>query len=321
MDQSRSKHRRKKRLRPWVKVTLFLFSLVLLTTASVTGYAYYKLTSAAKKAQVSLDRGSQSVKRIAAFDPGKDNFSVLLLGVDSRPGETVKQARSDALVLATVNRTNKTVKLLSVPRDSYVNIPGYGYDKITHAHSFGGADLTVSTVEGLLDIPVDFVIESNFKAFKEIVNELNGVSIDIKDEYLVKQIQKDTKGKVVLQTGTHTLDGDQALAYVRTRKADSDLLRGQRQMEVLKAIFDKSKSVTSIPSYDNIIDTLGENVSTNLSMNELVGLFPLFTSLSSIETIQLKGSDYQPNSIYYFQLDQNHLNEVKTELKQQLELP
>lgn len=273
-----------------------------------------------KKAQVSLDRGSQSVKRIEAFNPGKDSFSVLLLGIDSRPGETVKQARSDAMVLATVNRTNKTVKLLSIPRDSYVNIPGHGYDKITHAHAFGGADLTVSTVENLLDIPVDFVIQSNFKAFKEIVNELNGVSINVKDEYVVKQVLKDTKGKVQLQTGTHTLDGDQALAYVRTRKADSDLLRGQRQMEVLKAIFDKSKSLTSIPSYDNIIDTLGDNVATNLSMKELVGLFPLLTSLKSMDTIQLKGSDYQPNGVYYFQLDQNQLNEVKTELKKQLEL-
>lgn len=273
-----------------------------------------------KKAQVSLDRGAQSVKRIEAFDPGKDSFSVLLLGIDSRPGETVKQARSDAMVLATVNRTNKTVKLLSIPRDSYVNIPGHGYDKITHAHAFGGADLTLSTVEDLLDIPVDFVIQSNFKAFKEIVNELNGVSINVKDEYVVKQVLKDTKGKVQLQTGTHTLDGDQALAYVRTRKADSDLMRGQRQMEVLKAIFDKSKSLTSIPSYDNIIDTLGDNVATNLSMKELVGLFPLLTSLKSVDTIQLKGSDYQPNGVYYYQLDQNQLNEVKTELKKQLEL-
>ncbi|WP_456266245.1 MULTISPECIES: LCP family protein [unclassified Bacillus (in: firmicutes)] len=320
MDQSRSKRKVKKRLKPWVKVTLFIFGILLLTTASVSGYAYYKVTNAAKKTQVSLDRGAQSVKRIEAFDPGKDSFSVLLLGIDSRPGETVKQARSDAMVLATINRTNKTMKLLSIPRDSYVNIPGRGFDKITHAHAFGGADLTVSTVEDLLDIPVDFVIQSNFVAFKEIVNELNGVPINIKDEYLVKQIKKDTKGKVVLQTGTHTLDGDQALAYVRTRKADSDLMRGQRQMEVLKAIFNKSKSLTSIPSYDNIIDTLGDNVSTTLSMKQLVGLFPLLTSLKSVDTIQLKGTDYQPNGVYYFQLDQNQLNEVKTELKKQLEL-
>ncbi|MGE6630281.1 LCP family protein [Bacillus sp. NPDC077027] len=320
MDQSRIKRKKKKRLKPWVKVTLFIFGILLLTTASVTGYAYYKVTNASKKAQVSLDRGSQSVKRIKAFDPGKDSFSVLLLGIDSRKGETVKQARSDAMVLATVNRTNKTVKLLSIPRDSYVNIPGHGYDKITHAHAFGGADLTVDTIENLLDIPVDFVIQSNFKAFKEIVNELNGVPVNIQDEYVVKQIEKDTKGKVVLQTGAHTLNGDEALAYVRTRKADSDLLRGKRQMEVLKAIFDKSKSLTSIPSYDNIIDTLGDNVTTNLSMQELVGLFPLLTSLKSVETLQLKGSDYEPNGIYYYQLDQNQLNEVKTDLKEQLEL-
>ncbi|PRR91978.1 MULTISPECIES: LCP family protein [unclassified Bacillus (in: firmicutes)] len=316
----KEKTRSKRRLRPWVKAVLFIMAFVMVMAISVTGYAYYKISKASNKAQVSLERGDTSQKRVKAFDPGKDSFSVLLLGIDSRPGETVDEARSDAVLLAAVNRTEKTIKLLSIPRDSYVDIPGRGYDKIAHAHAFGSADLSVKTVENLLNIPVDYVISGNFKAFQDIVDELNGIDVTIEDEGIAKQMEKDSKGKVHVQTGTHTLNGEEALAFVRTRKADSDLMRGKRQMEALQAIFEKSKSISSIPSYDNIIDTLGDNVSTNLSMKQFIGLFPLLSSLKSVDTIQLKGHDYQPGNVYYFELDGAGLEEVRTELREQLEL-
>ena len=88
----------------------------------------------------------------------------------------------------------------------------------------------------MLDIPVDYVVESNFDAFRDVVNELNGVTVNVKSQKIADRIKVDTKGKVVLKPGVQTLDGEQALAYVRTRKADTDLMRGQRQMEVLSAI-------------------------------------------------------------------------------------
>lgn len=89
-----------------------------------SGYAYYKVANASKDAQVTLSRGEQSVKRIKEFNPKKDNFSILLMGIDARPGQSMDKERSDAMVLATFNRKDKSVKLLSIPRDSYVNIPG-----------------------------------------------------------------------------------------------------------------------------------------------------------------------------------------------------
>ncbi|TWJ50587.1 putative transcriptional regulator YwtF [Bacillus paralicheniformis] len=299
---------------------MFFIALILTVTAAAGGYAYYKVANASKDAQVTLSRGEQSVKRIKEFNPKKDNFSILLMGIDARPGQSMDKERSDAMVLATFNRKDKSVKLLSIPRDSYVNIPGHGFDKITHAHSLGGRDLSTETVENLLDIPVDYVMEANFSAFKEVVDELGGVPITIKEDYIVRQIKKDTKGKVNLQTGEQTLNGEEALAYVRTRKADTDLKRGDRQMEVIKSIINKSKSLTSIPAYDDILDTVGKNVSMNLSLNDAIGLIPFMTSIQTIDTLQLKGSDYQPGKVYYFQLDQENLNEIKQELKQQLDV-
>ncbi|WP_182069957.1 LCP family protein [Bacillus haynesii] len=316
----RSQRTKKKRLRKWVKYSLFFIALILTATAAAGGYAYYKVANASKDAQVTLSRGEQSVKRIKEFNPKKDNFSILLMGIDARPGQSMDKERSDAMVLATFNRKDKSVKLLSIPRDSYVNIPGRGHDKITHAHSLGGRDLSTETVENLLDIPVDYVMEANFSAFKEVVDELGGVPITIKEDYIVRQIKKDTKGKVNLQTGEQTLGGEEALAYVRTRKADTDLKRGERQMEVIKSIINKSKSLTSIPAYDDILDTVGKNVSMNLSLNDAIGLIPFMTSIQTVDTLQLKGSDYQPGKVYYFQLDQENLNEIKQELKQQLDV-
>ncbi|CAF1721831.1 Putative transcriptional regulator YwtF [Bacillus subtilis] len=322
--EERLQHKKKKRrLKKWVKFTIGLFAILIIVTGSISTYAYIKLNNASKQAHIDLNDNGQSVKRIKEFDPKKDSFTVLLLGIDSRglKGETVDDARSDANVLVTFNRKNKSATMLSIPRDSYVNIPGYGYDKFTHAHAYGGVKLSAKTVENLLDIPVDYVIESNFDAFKDVVDELNGVSINVESEKIVNQIKKDTKGKVILKTGVQTLNGEEALAYVRTRKADTDFQRGQRQMEVLNAIIKKSKSLSSIPAYDDIVDSLGENLKMNLSLNDAIGLFPFIASLKSVDTEQLTGSDMylyssrERKKLYYLKLNSDKLEEVKTELK------
>ncbi|ARW00474.1 LCP family protein [Bacillus subtilis] len=322
--EERLQHKKKKRrLKKWVKFTIGLFAILIIVTGAISTYAYIKLNNASKQAHIDLNDNGQSVKRIKEFDPKKDSFTVLLLGIDSRnsKGETVDDARSDANVLVTFNRKNKSATMLSIPRDSYVNIPGYGYDKFTHAHAYGGVKLSAKTVENLLDIPVDYVIESNFDAFKDVVDELNGVSINVESEKIVNQIKKDTKGKVILKTGVQTLNGEEALAYVRTRKADTDFQRGQRQMEVLNAIIKKSKSLSSIPAYDDIVDSLGENLKMNLSLNDAIGLFPFIASLKSVDTEQLTGSDMylyssrERKKLYYLKLNSDKLEEVKTELK------
>ncbi|MCM3354517.1 MULTISPECIES: LCP family protein [Bacillus] len=323
MEERSQRKKKKRRLRKWVKLLIGFIVILMIAAGSIGTYAYVKLNNASKQAHIDLNDNGQSVKRIKEFDPKKDSFTVLLLGIDSRnsKGETVDDARSDANVLVTFNRKNKTATMLSIPRDSYVNIPGYGYDKFTHAHAYGGVKLSAKTVENLLDIPVDYVIESNFDAFKDVVDELNGVSIDVKSEKIANQIKKDTKGKVVLKTGVQTLNGEEALAYVRTRKADTDFQRGQRQMEVLNAIIKKSRSLSSIPAYDDIVDSLGKNLKMNLSLNDAIGLFPFITSLKSVDTEQLTGSDIylyssrERKKLYYLQLDNEKLEEIKTELK------
>lgn len=283
-------------------------------------HAATTVSNATKSAHIELDRGSLSDKRIKPFDPGKDQFTILLLGIDARmsKGETVSQARSDAIVLALFNQKEKTAKLLSIPRDTYVNIPGYGYDKIAHAHAYGGLDLSVKTVENLLNLPVDDAVEANFTAFKSVINALDGVDVNIDKAYIVKQIKKETHGKVKLKTGAQLMNGEEALAYVRTRKADTDLLRGQRQMQVLKAIERKMKTLSAFPKYEKIASILGDNMKMTMSFKDAIGLYPLVSSLKSVETLQLKGSDYQPGKVYYLKLDEPYLQNLKQKLRNYL---
>lgn len=124
--EERLQHKKKKRrLKKWVKFTIGLFAILIIVTGTISTYAYIKLNNASKQAHIDLNDNGQSVKRIKEFDPKKDSFTVLLLGIDSRnsKGETVDDARSDANVLVTFNRKNKSATMLSIPRDSYVNIP------------------------------------------------------------------------------------------------------------------------------------------------------------------------------------------------------
>src|SRR5690625_1334326 len=145
-------------------------------------------------------------------------------------------SRTDALILATLNKDDKSVKLVSIPRDSLVYIPEVGYeDKITHAHAFGGTKATIETVENKLELPVDYYVKLNFHAFVDVVNAINGVEVDVPYEF--KESDSDDKrDNIHLYPGVQNLNGEEALAFSRTRYKDSDIDRGKRQLELIDSV-------------------------------------------------------------------------------------
>src|SRR5690625_4586129 len=159
------------------------------------------------------------------------------MGVDSSDKrENAASARTDTLMLATLNKDAKSVKLISIPRDSYVYIPEVGYeDKINHAHAFGGTRSTIDTVENLLDIPVDYYVKVNFNAFVDVVDAIGGIDVEVPYEFKESN-SKDKRDSIHLMPGEQTLDGEEALALARTRKQDTDVMRGQRQLEIVDAM-------------------------------------------------------------------------------------
>lgn len=315
---NRSMVRKKKKRKKWRSIGCF-FILILLVIGSYGAYLTYKLASASYMTQEDLERGEKSDLRQVAIDPSKNHFSVLFIGVDARPGES--KSRSDALILATFNKDDSSIKMVSIPRDSRVEIPDRGLDKINHAHFFGGKDLTVETVENLFEIPVDYYVELNFDAFIEIVDAIGGIEIDSPKAF-TEQNSEGVKNAIQIEEGKQIVNGEEALAYVRMRKQDplGDIGRGQRQQEVIKAILEKSASLSAITKYDEIIDSIGNNLQTNFSISNILALQKYTSSIDDIESMTLKGSNLTLNNVYYYSLDEESVESISSTLSEHLEI-
>src|SRR5699024_9561939 len=213
--------------------------------------------------------------------------------------------------LATLNKDAKSVKLISIPRDSYVYIPEVGYeDKINHAHAFGGTKAAIETVENLFNIPVDYYLKVNFEAFIDVDEVSDGITVEVPYEFR-EQDSRDKANAIHLLPGLQNLNGEEALALARTRKLDNDVERGKRQQEIIKAIVDKTISVNSILKYDDIIEAMGGNLTTNITFNEMKSFISYGTNGTNIdiETMTHEGEDYKPNRTNYWNIDEYALNE------------
>ncbi|GGJ98686.1 LytR family transcriptional regulator [Lentibacillus kapialis] len=322
-DESRRTMRKKKKRRLRKRAFFILIPLFIVVVGlSYATYLYVKADSVLSDSYED-DGREKSELRETEVDPTEDNVSILITGVDaSDVRNNADNARTDTLMLATLNKEEKSVKMLSIPRDSLVYIPEVGReDKINHAHAYGGMDATISTVENLLDIPVDYYVKLNFEAFIEVVNAVNGIEFDVPYE-LTEQNSKDKAGAIHLMPGEQKLNGEEALALARTRKLDNDIERGKRQQKIIKAVANKAMSLNSILKYDDIIEAVGTNMTTNMKFGEMKSFISYGRARDKLnfETYTLQGTDYQPNGTYYWQLDPTALSETKSMLKKHLEL-
>ncbi|RRN74896.1 LytR family transcriptional regulator [Peribacillus simplex] len=312
------KTKKKRRKRLW----LLLVPLLVLGLGATT-YAATIYLKAQDVFKNSYDPVEASAKRSETVDPLKDNFSILFIGIDDSDKRDYKgHSRSDALILATFNKDQKSIKLLSIPRDSYVYVPAKGVTtKINAAHAAGGPKATMDTVEELLDIPVDYYVRMNFNAFIDVVDSLDGIKVDV--PYEINELDShDKKNGIHLEKGLQTVDGEEALAFARTRKKDSDIQRGERQQEVLKAIVAKATSAGSITKYTDVMEAVGDNMTTNLQFSQIKGFIKYVTTDKglNLETLKLEGRDSYINGTYYYQLNDTSVANTKQILRSHLNL-
>ncbi|WP_209121748.1 LCP family protein [Alkalihalobacillus sp. BA299] len=310
------RRRRKRRKFLWVLIPLLL---VVLPIVGYGSYMTYKLASAAQEVSHDLTRGEKSEKRIEPIDPKHDNFSVLFLGIDTLEPES-KGARTDSIMLVTFNKEEKSIKMVSIPRDSRVNIVGRDrLDKINHAHAFGGIDMTIATVEEFLDIPVDYVVRLNFKAFIDVIDAVGGVEVDVPFTFDAHG-SRGSANAVTIYEGPQRLNGEEALAYARMRKDDprGDFGRAERQQEVLKGLIEEAASLSSIMKFDKIIDRVSDHLATNFLFENMLALHPYSKSLTDIESLTFSGNDLYLNGIYYYELDPASVKEVSQALREHL---
>ncbi|HDW3058016.1 TPA: LCP family protein [Bacillus cereus] len=301
----------------------FLLIPLLIVALGAGGYSFHiysKAKSVLNNAYAELGRGDKSSKREKAVKPMTDNISVLIMGVDEsdiREKGYGKTTRTDALLLATINKNDKSVKLVSIPRDSRVYIKSRDkYDKITHAHVFGGVDSTIDTVENFLDVPVDYYVKFNFKSFIKIVDSLGGITVDVPVEF-TEQNSKDEADAIHLKKGRQHLNGEEALA--RTRHIDSDYMRGQRQQLVLEAIAEKALSLNSINKIGGLLDAVDKDLKTNLTFDDMMTITKnSMDSNLKMEKMQVEGTDKYIGGIYYYVPNEKSVNNISTKLQEHL---
>ncbi|PCF44006.1 LCP family protein [Staphylococcus delphini] len=308
-----------------LKFLLYLLALMLIIVPTIFAFTLFNSSKNAFDDSFSQSDERQSQLRDSKVNAAKQPISILFLGIDDsstrrQNGQSAENARTDAMILSTMNPDKHQIRLLSIPRDTLSYIPEVGYyDKITHAHAYGGPEASMRTVEANLNVPVDYYVRINMEAFAKTVDELGGIEYDV--PYDLNEPNTMDKGRIKLKKGKQQLNGDEVLAVTRTRKQDSDLKRGQRQMEVLKILFKKAQDTKSLHKLDDIIEIVGKNSKHNLSYSEIKALATNYLANDiDIQSQQLKGENELLNGIYYINPDVDNLIETSNTLRKDLGL-
>jgi LCP family protein required for cell wall assembly len=210
--------------------------------------------------------------------------TVLLLGSDQRPGET-DPSRTDSIMIARIDPQRHRVALLSLPRDLWVTIPGYGQTRINAAHVWGiiygdpegGTGLARKTVSHLLGIPIDYTIYVDFQGFIDTIDALGGVTVDVDKELYDDQFPTMDYGYTVAHflPGAQQMDGATALMYSRIRHPDSDFARMRRQQAVLAGVLAtlrQQNALQSLASLRDVTGALSAHVKTDMPEDRIIGL-------------------------------------------------
>ncbi|QFT90659.1 Putative transcriptional regulator YvhJ [Bacillus sp. THAF10] len=316
-----SRYEKKNRKRKRLKRILYTFLILFLVVVAYGGYLFYETFQAANQAYTELDR-EKSKYREKEVKINKDPFSVLIMGIEdySTGGEN---GRTDTLIVATLNPKEKTMKLLSIPRDTQVYYEHLGYNsKINHAHAYGGKEMTIEKVEELLEVPIDYYSTVNFEGFKNVVDIVGGVEVEVPFDFTEKS---DVDNSTIYFTeGKMKLSGEEALAYARMRKQDprGDFGRGDRQKQIIQAAVSEVLSPGNLLKVDDIAKEMGDNVQTNIKVSEGIGLSRLYAGFNSsnMENLTLEGADDNSTGVYYFIPYEESILEVRAKLQEHLEI-
>lgn len=293
----------KKKNFKFTKIVIILLAL-LIAIPVFTFYSFYnKLNTTSANVEDAYESKYEKVDGVT---------NILLLGTDGREKELAY--RSDCMMIATIDANNKNIKLTSLARDTYVDIPGKGKGKLNAAYFWGKEKLLFQTIEENFEIKLDKFIQVDFDDLMNIVFILGGVEVDVKEhevditnEYIVPSYEQCTysnKGdmKLLSSPGKQVLNGYQAIAYTRVRITDSAIHRDQRQRTVILSMIDTVKDM-DFSKYPHLLNTLLPYVSTNLTPTDIINL--AFTAYSFkpltikqgqfpiIDNVHVKGGKYK----------------------------
>ena len=280
--------------RKGVKIFGILVLILIIILVAILGGTYWFIQDKLSKLQ-RIDLKEEELNITSVVEADLINYrNIAIFGVDSRDDNLDRGNRSDCIIIASLNNKTKEVKLVSVYRDTYVQIEGHGLDKITHAYSYGSAPLAISTLNTNLDLNIKEFVTVNFDAVAQAVDKLGGVTIEIESteelKYLNNYIDETAKvtgksNEKVLATGKQILNGVQAVAYSRIRYTEGgDYKRTERMRTVIEAMVEslKTKNISEINSF---IDFILPKVYTNITAADVFSLLPSVTSFKITDSI------------------------------------
>lgn len=236
-------------------------------------------------------------------------FSVLLLGVDQRGKEI---GRSDTIIYSVVRPQDNKVLLLSIPRDTYTEIIGKEFEtKLNHAYAYGGAKMSMESVDNLLKHKVDHYATINFEGLKDVVNALDGVKLPITKAIVNKDPDHE---KFRIEPNKPIYDGQEALYFVRYRE-DSDMNRTMRHRVFLNAVMQRTIEMDKIGRIPELIEIMGENFTTDMRPKYMIDLAKtMFTNdgVPSISSYMLHGDGKMIGNGWYYMVKDEDLEYIKT---------
>ena len=283
------------------KVAFILIGVIVTICLSGFGYVYFKLNKMYVK-----DEAVKSTEEQGTMVEGITN--ILLVGTD---GEYVEKGnRSDGMMVVTIDSKNKDIRISSIARDTYVDIPGYSTEKLTHAYAYEGIDLLREVFKVNFNLDIDKYIAVNFVSFMDIMDELGGVEVNV-EEKDIKEINKyidacygyyknkDEKDKeYITKSGVQRLNGYQALAFSRIRYTDSAFARDNRHREVAESVY-KEFAQKGVETYKKCAEIILNNTKTNISPIEMMNLAYTVLKINDkdIEQFQFPLEEYRNGHI------------------------
>ena len=283
------------------RIFLALLVIIVILAGIGIGYIYTKLGKMTVEEidETAIGITEETQERLSGYR------NIALLGIDSRADDYGLGNRSDCIIIASLNQETKDIKLISVYRDTYMQVEENGkavLDKVTHAYSYGGAQNALKALNTNLDLNITEYVTVNFDAVIAAVDAMNGVTIDIDSSelnYLNTYIDATSassgiKSSHITKTGKQTLDGVQAVAYSRIRyTAGGDYKRTERMRTVIEAMLSKAKTL-SLGQLNKLVDTILPRVSTNITATEILALAP---SIASFNITESMGWPYETKGI------------------------
>ncbi|MDR9856014.1 LCP family protein [Paenibacillus sp. VCA1] len=251
--------------------------------------------------------------KTAPFDlKDKKPFTVLVLGVDQREND---RGRSDAMIFLTVNPAKQSILMFNIPRDTRTEIVGHGtVDKINHAYAFGGVNMSVKTVERLLDYPVNYYVKVNMEGFARIIDSLGGVDVDNPFAFYYEGHQFD-KGEL-------HLNGEEALLYSRMRYDDprGDMGRNARQRQILQQVIKNSLNIATVTKIESLLDEVADSVKTDITFEDMKTFLTDYrTDLKKIDQVEIGGQGQRIKGIWYYLVSDKERSRIHQLIKAHLE--